>query len=226
MPKINGIGVAAVGGGLILAMSGIHGWGLMPTIQELLTGKKPSDKTLQNVNPITGNSASLFASSAPGYATGYQYGSTIASAAMAYDGGPYGWAQSGPPGTPNDCSGMVNDCLGRQLGMNIPGHPNGQYSGHGPATMQYYAWFGASTIPASQMQAGDLCCWPTHIGIALGPNSMISALDQSSGVVVTSVAGGSPGNELLKVRRILQVISPVPSGKPAPRVVPHQSPGR
>lgn len=219
MAQINGIGVAAVGGGLLLVTSGLHGWGLVPTIQELLTGKRPSDATLQKVNAInpTPVGGSQYGGGTQGYSGSYQTGSAIAQDALRYDGGPYVSGTSGPPGTPNDCSGMVNHVLGADLGMDIPGHPNGRYSGHGPVTQQYYIWLGAMTIPTSQMQAGDLCCWPTHMGIALSPNSMISDLNPSLGVRVTSVQGGSPGSELLKVRRILAAYNASPGPAITPR---------
>ena len=37
--------------------------------------------------------------------------------------------------------------------------------------------------------AGDLCVWPTHIGIALGGSQMISALNPSLGTLVTPISG-------------------------------------
>jgi peptidoglycan DL-endopeptidase CwlO len=139
----------------------------------------------------------------------------IVSDAMSYVGGPYVWGASGPPGSGNDCSGLVNHVLGADLHMGIPGHSDGQYSGHGPVTGQYYIWSGATTVPAAQMEPGDLCCWPTHIGIATGDGQMISALNPSAGVVVTTVQGGAPIGEPLLVRRLkaLTQAQALPSGK-------------
>src|SRR5260370_38507829 len=107
--KINAVGVAAAGAGAVLLVSSLHGWGLVPRLQGLLTGKKRNDKDLRNVNQLSSDpSGQLFGGGTQGYAGSYQSPSAIANAAMQFDGGPYGWGQSGPPGTPNDCSGMCN----------------------------------------------------------------------------------------------------------------------
>ena len=51
-------------------------------------------------------------------------------------------------------------------------------------------------------QAGDLCVWQTHMGIAVGGGQMVSALNERLGTRVTTISGGAPGGEVLFVRRI------------------------
>jgi cell wall-associated NlpC family hydrolase len=94
--------------------------------------------------------------------------------------------------------------LGRDLGQPIPGYGAGAYSGssHGPNTLAYLIWGGVRTIPRNQLQAGDLVVWQSHMGIALGGDQMISALDTRDGVKVTSIEGGSPTGEVLFCKRL------------------------
>lgn len=197
---VNGTAIAALGAGAILLMSSLHGWKISGTIQDLLTGVNPN--TQANANPIDAGMTYEAAMNAGEGAAGNA--SNVVNYALQYRGGKYGWGQSGPPGTPVDCSGLVNYAVGKQFGLPIPGYANGNYSGHGPVTQQWYVWNGAATVPSNQMQAGDLVCFLTHMGIAINGVSMISALDTAQGVQVTSVAAGTPAGEgaLMKIRRM------------------------
>lgn len=145
---------------------------------------------------------------------------SIASTALTYKGHCYFYG--GAPGKDGkgcwDCSSFVNFVLAIRLGMAIPGYRKGMYDGtvHGPTTLSYLAWSGAATVGhASQdAQAGDLCVWQTHMGIAIGNGQMISALNPALGTKVTSIDGIVTG-ELLHVRRVNgagTVVSPQPSG--------------
>jgi len=101
--------------------------------------------------------------------------------------------------------------LNHDLGLAIPGNGGGKWNTntHGPATGYYLLWNGAKTIShkASDAIAGDLCVWQTHMGIATGGGNMISALNEHLGTKVTTIPGGSPGGELLFVRRIVASFS-------------------
>lgn len=76
-------------------------------------------------------------------------------------------------------------------------YPNGTYTGtaHGPTALQYLSWVGASTIRRANMGVGDLCCWATHIGIAVASNQMISAYDTAQGTLITAIDGAGPTGE-------------------------------
>jgi NlpC/P60 family len=193
MANHKGLALAAAGIGIVYCMSGLNGWGITNTLKELLQG---SGKFGPNINPITGGT-----STAGGYGA---TGNAIVSDAERYIGDFYVWGGSSPAAG-FDCSGLVNYVIGRDLHMAIPGCPSGSYSGHGPVTGQWLIWNGAITIPANQAEAGDLACWPTHIGIVAGPSSMISALDQAYGVAETPISGYGPVAEPLVYRRLIAV---------------------
>lgn len=130
-------------------------------------------------------------------------GQEIASIALKDKGHPYIWGVW-------DCSGAVNHWLS-EAGLAIPGYTAGGFKGpppHGPVVLQYVTWKGASTLPGGQSPGpGDLCVWPGalaggHIGIALGANTMISALDSQSGTVVTPIHGYGPAGVNVMFRRV------------------------
>lgn len=172
--------------GLLFTWSGLAGASVSGSIRDLISGQKPEAGT----NPITGT----------GGGAG-QTGSAIANQALTYRGDPYVWGGANFP-KGGDCSGLVNDVVGRDLGMAIPGYPTGKFTGHGPVTSQWFAWNGAATVAIPDMQAGDLVCWITHMGIAISGGQMISALNPSLGVMVTTVAGAAPPGEPMRIRRL------------------------
>jgi cell wall-associated NlpC family hydrolase len=126
-------------------------------------------------------------------------GADIAVYAKKYKGVPYKWG-GWLPSTGWDCSGFVKFVLGGHFGLILPGGVKYSANSHGPVAAQYKVWTKATTIPTSQTEAGDLCCWLTHIGIAVDSHEMISALSPKYGTAVTSIKG--PAGEPLSVRRI------------------------
>lgn len=138
----------------------------------------------------------------------------IATAALRYRGARYVFG--GAPGarigsdSGTDCSGFVNMVAGRDLGLAVPGIAAGAYHGstHGPVVAQWASWSGCTTLPKGQRPAeGDLCVWnglgpAGHIGIALGANQMISALDPAQGTAVTPIDGTGPAGAPLTFRRL------------------------
>jgi peptidoglycan DL-endopeptidase CwlO len=133
---------------------------------------------------------------------------SIAADAMKYQGVPYVWGKASPSGW--DCSGFVNYVLGHDLGFVLPGNVK-DFSGtwHGPVVAQYATWKSAGTIKGPP-EAGDLCVWigvgaSGHIGIALGADRMISALDPQQGTCVTPIKGYGPAGAPLIYRRVGQV---------------------
>ena len=132
-------------------------------------------------------------------------GDQIAADALRYEGHAYVYGDW-------DCSGFVNHVLGQDLRVTLPGGVRG-YRGpppHGPVVSDYATWAGAITVGSPAR--GDLAVWPGdgpdgHIGIVLGPDEMISALDQASGTVVTPVHGyGPPGVDVV-YRRVLSSLA-------------------
>jgi cell wall-associated NlpC family hydrolase len=203
---IKGGYLIAAGGGAILLWSGIRGKSWSSVLRAVVTGKDP--RTSLTAYPIT-TSQAAFAADSGGFGggnfPGSASGSAIVSDAMTYNGLPYVWGGVPGHGKGNtDCSGFVNSVVGRDLHMAIPGYKAGTYHGqsHGPVTSMWWAWNGATTIPANQGQAGDLAVWWTHMGILIDSTHMISALDTKDGVKVTTIQGGAPALEKLRIRRL------------------------
>lgn len=199
-------GKLAVGSvGVLFAWSGLSGASVTGSLRDLINGKQPSGA---NTAPIAGTPASI-ANAGNGSGTDAGEGNdgpvdagSIAGDAARYLGSPYLWGGANPPhGT--DCSGFVNAVVGRDLHLAIPGYPKGNYSGHGPVTGQWFAWSGCTTVPLANAQPGDLVCWLTHMGIYVGgAKPMISALNLEDGVIQTTIAGGSPIGEPMRIRRL------------------------
>lgn len=184
---VNGKALAVTSIGVLFIWSGIKGWSLLGTVQDLVTGATPSGA---NVNPLgTGATSSL-----PGNSAG---GGSIADVAKQYEGHAYRFG--GAPGKdgsqPWDCSSFANFVLGVRLGLRIPGYAAGAYDGsvHGPVTGQWGIWPGISHVSRASVQAGDLIVWTGHMGIALDNATMISALNANVGTKITPIEGNGNG---------------------------------
>lgn len=176
MPKVtglNGLAIAMAVAGSVLLTAGIRNATVPDTLRALLKNTPIPSKTEGSLAEIGG--ALL---GGPVLGSGV-LGERIAQTALAEKGKPYKWATGGPNSF--DCSGLVNWVLGHQLGLPIPGHTDGKYSGHGPTSGQYYLWAGVTTVKRPP-QAGDLICYIGHIAIAISPTQMVHA--PTSGDVV------------------------------------------
>lgn len=127
-------------------------------------------------------------------------GDAIAAFALRWRG--QGYVFGGDASHPGDwdCSSFVSFVL-HGVGIGLPGGrwgaPGFPPNAHGPVVLTYASWGGASAV--SSPARGDLVLWPGagadgHIGIVLGPNQMVSALDSAQGTTVTPIQGfGPPG---------------------------------
>jgi cell wall-associated NlpC family hydrolase len=201
---ISGLGVAYTLGGFVLLYSGYANQPIKSVLTGFLSGKPPAP------NP-TGSPEIGVQDNAPASSSGGSAGTTssgIANDALQYQGQGYVWGGNASKPGDWDCSSFVSYVLGHDLGMALPGGHWGESgfppSTHGPTTLSYLSWSGAKTIgnnPASA-QAGDLCVWQSHMGIATGGGNMVSALDEAEGTKQTTIKGGAPSGEILFVRRI------------------------
>lgn len=211
MARLNGIALAAAGAGALFMWSGIRGGGILPNLQNLIAGKPPSDTGANPITPvITPGAGITVAGPSP-------IGNAIASTALAYQGHCYQFG--GAPGTAGqgcwDCSSFANWVIGHDMAMAIPGYRAGTYSGtaHGPPTLAWLAWIGSGVtrIPRSQLAAGDIACWQTHMGIAISNTEMISAQTPQSGTQVSAIDGFIPG-EVLFCLRLKNLAGGTPGG--------------
>jgi cell wall-associated NlpC family hydrolase len=160
----NGLALTAIGAGSLFVWSGIKGWSLLPTVTDIISGKQPSG----------GNVLTLVSGSADG--TGAT-GNAIADDALKYKGHPYvfGGAPGSAGNNPWDCSSFCNWVVGHDGGNAIPGIKHYDGTTHGPPTGSWAIWPGTRRVTHSELQAGDLIIWATHMGIYIGNNKMISA---------------------------------------------------
>lgn len=200
--KIDGVALGTLAVGVLFVYAGLTGKSVLASIQSMVSGKSPS--LLANLNPINGTGNPNATGVAVGTVSGFGNGPALANDALKYKGHQY--VYGGAPGKsgngPWDCSSFMNWVLGVDFKMTLPGGVTYDGTSHGPTTGGYMSWSGAHTIPRSQLQAGDLCVWSTHMGMAINNSQMISALNPSLGTMVTSPENGGPQGESLVCRRI------------------------
>lgn len=205
---VSGLAMAEIAGGLVLVWSGIEDQPITSSLQTLISGKKLTP-TKDSTSVDTDVSQQIEASSGigaigGGSAAGSTTDSAIANDALGYQGHCYSYG--GVPGTNGqgcwDCSSFCNWVLGHDLHLDIPGTQNYDGSSHGPNTLAYLIWGGGAHISKSEIQAGDLCVWQTHMGIAISNTEMISALNEQLGTLVTTITDAAPPGEVLVPMRV------------------------
>jgi cell wall-associated NlpC family hydrolase len=185
---INGVALTSVAAGSILLWSGVKGWNVTRTVGEIITGQTPKGSE-ENILVSASSSSS---SSAVGSTN-----SAMANDALSYAG--HGYTYGGAPGKDGksnwDCSSFINWVVGHDGKRAIPGYSAGQYNGtvHGPPTGSWGVWPGLKHIKLADLQPGDIIVWVGHMGMCVGTNQMISALNSKLGTKVTPIAGYGNG---------------------------------
>lgn len=186
---VDGLALGALAAGSLFAYAGIRGYSVPHAIQALVSGQPPS--TGGHANQISGTPADDVG---PGSPAGSATSSAIATDALRYQGHCY--IYGGAPGRDGtgcwDCSSFCNWVLGHDLKLAIPGYKTYDGTVHGPATTEYLIWGGGQHIPQAQLEAGDLVVGFSHMGIAIGGNSYISAHDPAERTTVTPIAQHFP----------------------------------
>jgi hypothetical protein len=142
-------------------------------------------------------------------------GDQVAAAALKWAG--EGYVYGGNASHPGDwdCSSFVSWVLGHDLKLSLPGGkwgaPGFPPGSHGPVVTSYASWKGAITVGAPGAR-GDLVCFvgsgtSGHMGIVLGPNQMVSALDSVDGTKVTPITGYGPPGAPVVYRRVLGTLA-------------------
>lgn len=149
-------------------------------------------------------------------------GADIAAAGVRYKGQGYVYSGTGARPGDWDCSSFASYVLGHDLGLGLPGGSwtevtrNGTM--HGPVVVSYATWGGAVTVPEASATPGDLVLFVGigtggHMGIVLGADKMVSALDSSQGTLISPINGyGPPGAPIVYRRVTAAAAGPIPAG--------------
>lgn len=158
---------------------------LKKAVKEIIlvgTAERPAPEPVRTSSPSS-------SSSAPSSSGGKTYsgnGSSIASFALQYAGGPYVYGGSSlTKGA--DCSGFVM-AVYNHFGVSLP---------HDAYAMRGYG----RSVSMSSAKPGDIICNPGHVGIYIGGGQMVHAVNEYLGIAVTSVSYTGP---VLDVRRIVE----------------------
>jgi len=183
---INGVAVAAVGAGVLFVYSGVKGWSVLTTLQDVVAGKTPKGS---DTNVLTGGGGGG-STTGPGGNTG----NALADEALKHKGHAYVFGGApGPDGSkPWDCSSMVNWDAAK-IGLPVPGYSFASpYTGqtHGPPTGVWLISPLLKRVPVAQAQAGDIVIFAGHMGICISNTQMISALNPTDGTQVTNIFKG------------------------------------
>jgi cell wall-associated NlpC family hydrolase len=193
---VSGTAVALAGAGGLLVYSGIRGVSLQEALRSVVrSGTLPAGQTGGRIPNSTTGGAPAGALDPPGTIGGSGFGAQFAAAAAVYAGRvPYRWGGETPSGW--DCSGFPTYVLVHDLGRtNLPDQTH-------TVCTQFMVWRGAQTIAGPE--PGALVLWPTHMGIALDSQRMVSAVNPSRGTVIDTFrnAGAVPYSDPM-FRRVL-----------------------
>ena len=188
--------------GAVVLWAGMRGVAVSDAFRQLLRGKALE---APDIDGEAGAALGQVAASGTGAAAGT--GSTISDAGMRYVGGEtrYMFGRANPANG-WDCSGFTSWVLNHDCGIPIPGYSR-PYSfegtSHGPVSGQYFAWTGAQRISRADIQAGDLCCWLGHVGIAISNTQLVHCPGPNGRInpVVGHIDGAARGPML--ARRII-----------------------
>ena len=190
MRGVSGLAVGLAGAGGLLLYTGIRGVSVPEAMRSLVTnGTLPAgsggagglrELTGGPLNGRVPTAATGGAAAGALDAGGSGFGQQFATDAASYAGRvPYRWGGATPAGW--DCSGFPTYVLVHDLGRtNLPS------LSHTVCT-EYMVWSGAQTIDGPE--PGALVLWPTHMGIALDGERMVSAVNPSRGTVIDTFAG-------------------------------------
>jgi cell wall-associated NlpC family hydrolase len=196
--EVSGVSVGVLAIGALLIWSAVRGASVVAGLQEIIRGKRPSG---ENANPITVSIPTASDAVATGAAAGagvpvsnnaiYQMAITVANSPAGKRNYCWGGGHIANPCSANcfDCSGYVSCVLGR-LGL-MKGSM---------VTGGFMVWSGATTIPYSQRQPGDIIVNAGHMGIIADKTRMWNAACTACGPVKLSSYVGRRGYIIRRVK--------------------------
>jgi len=161
--RIDGLSVAMLVAGGIVLNAGLKNATIADTLRAAIKGKSP----VSGPSGIDLGLAAVGAAQAGAVAVGgTAMGAQVAAKALTYVGVPYKWAKATPDGW--DCSGFVTWVLHHDFGIELPSNTH-------TVSGVFLVMPQAVSILRSRCAAGDLVCYPSHIGIAISGEEMVNA---------------------------------------------------
>lgn len=178
---ISGVATLAATAGGLLVYTGIKNVSVADGLRSVLRGTLPKGKPPTHAQlPAELKFTQVGVAAGIGIG-GSTLGARIAADAKRYLGVPYKWGGATPAGW--DCSGFVTWVLAHDLGLHLPSPTH-------TTAIQFLRWSGATTVPRAQTQPGDLCCWVSHVGIAVNGTSMADAPTAGIPTRIQPIYGG------------------------------------
>jgi cell wall-associated NlpC family hydrolase len=204
-PRIDGISLGAMAAGSVLLYAGVTGKSIPAALQLIISGKSPSAAPKKyGITQVVQEASGATEAADPGGSA--LLGGGLAAIAKSWVGKLIYHFGGPPPAGTVDCSSFASKCL-NQAGVKNPGGQPYNPDAHGPSTISYLTWGGATTVghSSSVAQVDDLLVYQTHMGICTGPDEMVSAQgpDGTSSVLPSSIDGMTQSlHEFLFVRRL------------------------
>jgi cell wall-associated NlpC family hydrolase len=172
---LSGVAVAVGTVGTLLIYAGIRGVNPVQALKDISSGKPVGvSKTGTTQGDTSGDYIVGTVDTNQG---GAAEGAPLVQAAEQFASDKYSQASRWTPGY-SDCSSFVGKAL-KSLGIKYPGNST---------TGSYLTWSALTTIPKSQVQAGDLLVSPAHMAIATSHTTAIGQQNPQKNVQTGSIS--------------------------------------
>jgi cell wall-associated NlpC family hydrolase len=187
---VSALGVGTMAAGALLVWSGLRGSSVLSALQDVIKGDKPSGANVHQIDAQAGT-ASLTSAGAGASGSVLNTAVQVANSPAGKRNYCWGGGHSGSPCSAScfDCSGYVS-CVLNRLGL-LKGSM---------VTTGFMTWSGATTVPYSQRQPGDLYVSASHIGIIASSTQMWNAACTACGPVKLSNYVGRSGYIVRRVK--------------------------